>query len=460
MIHFNSPSFVFQNYRLVQVRDCPQLCLKMKRIKKGELSKKGKGDKDEDDGSSEMGVEDDKGLKNIVVEREHADGDEDGDDKRHADGALPAQSITMQGPESQGMSGNDNNQNNMIGMLAGQMPGLQGFLSQAQGAQQVATPANLQALLGQAQGLPGINSQVAGMPGLGGNQGIQGRLPAGPQNFAGQASAFHNVQGPQSGLFGMQLPNNNGGNQTDQGKDISGQMDQNAPGPSGMIPPLPGNMPSAAPGLSAVDNATLMKLQEALSAASGGSNMLQQLQQSQQQQNQQLQQQQSQQDDAVKQQQAQNAFLSQALNPPGGTGNFGFLSSQFGGQNAALLAAQLQAATQPSNMSSQQGGNHIDGNSSSNQDPAAILAAQLQAAANGTNNTQGGQDNNSNNAALLAAHLQTQQQQSQQQQQQQPKHSQQQQDISSKQNADGGSDEDDDNDDDDDVGDESDEASV
>ncbi|EEC45511.1 predicted protein [Phaeodactylum tricornutum CCAP 1055/1] len=113
--------------------------------------------------------------------------------------------------------------------------------------------------------------------------------------------------------------------QLNGGGRLSNMMGSSAsPNPATPASSAPVSLPSGLAGLQGVDSATLMKLQEALSAAGGGNAM-----------------------QSLLQQQAPAApSAPQQLQQTPQLGNFAFLSSQIGGPNAALLAAQLQAATQ------------------------------------------------------------------------------------------------------------------
>jgi len=329
------------------VRDMPQLCLKMRRIKKGEKSsKKSSADGNEEDGSR--------------AEADKIDGQNEANSGASAPmmtqppavagttNHLPfgLQGLTFPG-QGQGISGFPGNlqlqgqQGNAISLpglpnatmpgLPNQLIGLQGLVGQASGLQ------NLQGFQ-----IPGLQNLTVQNPGM---QSFAGQLPAGLQSLFGQApiatgaaNQLHGLSSP--GQFGLQQQTSgvgpevgsSGGDRTSaqaqgapgeaqHGKASSASQQVNAPG---VMPPLPGILASA-PG---VDSVTLMKLQEALTAAGGGSFFQQQLQQQPQQQ----------------------SDSSQAFAPLLGMQNNLDLS-QLSGQNGNILAAQLQAAMQPSSQS-------------------------------------------------------------------------------------------------------------
>jgi hypothetical protein len=419
-------------YHEMFVRDCPQMCLKMKRIKKSELKKKGE-DTDEAD---EMEEEDEVSQTSKSDQASSLPTDmvaamNDASKNQQLAGHVQAgvEDLSSNAAPTTNLAGVGTGGGAGIG-LAGNMPNLQGILNQTQGMNQGTgmNPVNLQGLLGQVQSLQGLAGQpgslqglassqpgmlqglasqpgmlqglasqpgmlqgfagqpgtlqgFAGQPGMlqglasqpgmlqglasqpgmlqglasqpGMLQGLpqalqnNGSLPPGFQGFgAGQLSGFQNVAGQllASSSPASQAPAAPAANNQAQNNESAGTLGP-APAttqPSAMMPPLPGMLPSSTGGLPQVDSATLMKLQAALTAATGtGMSTQQQPQPTQVQGN------------DEKATLAPNPQIpSQTLNPQshlgaglsgnGNGNNYGFQS--LGGHNAALLAAQLQAA--------------------------------------------------------------------------------------------------------------------
>lgn len=234
------------------VREYPQLCIKMKRIKKGEGERKRKSDDGSDD--SDGGN----------IEGENSAANEAGD-----------QGSNEGGDDNKGQSQNDSLSN-----------------------------------LHHQYNLPSQESSN--------QQGsIFSQLGGGSNNTNGASD--------QNALAGILNQGQFNLGQLNGGGRLSNMMGSSAsPNPATPASSAPVSLPSGLAGLQGVDSATLMKLQEALSAAGGGNAM-----------------------QSLLQQQAPAApSAPQQLQQTPQLGNFAFLSSQIGGPNAALLAAQLQAATQ------------------------------------------------------------------------------------------------------------------
>lgn len=317
-------------YHELFVRELPQLCLKMKRIKKGEADKAKKDDDSEDNQSIENGKDDrSKGNDSGQRQNEEQGSDESGNGNKQ-------NQVQNQQQPSFNMGPNTN--------LAYQ--GLQnvGALSQTlnpTGGNDVALNF-LKASGFPLQGLMG--NQAPNMGAVNGQNFLQGLINAGGAsnnlqgfNFGHPGAAFaNNGIAPQGGtpLNIQTMPNqatngmqNSTTNET-QSQISSGEQAAAQNGPvdqGGNNGGIGGNV------FAGIDSATLAKLQEALAAAGGGNNFLQ----SQQQAN------------------ANSSLPNTNTNGSNNANAFAsLLNNQLGGQNASLLASQLQAASQPAQQNS------------------------------------------------------------------------------------------------------------
>jgi hypothetical protein len=323
-------------YHEMFVREFPQLCLKMNRVKKGE-------------GAGEKTKKSDEGAENNDALDSQESSDQQGE-------ALAASNQYQQASAQAG--GNDGNAMGypgLAGYTGGAPPaGLAGF----PGGAPPGAPGGLSGLAGFAGGAPtgapggsamsalsglsgltgGEHTGANGIGGLSGLAGLTGRAPPGaPGGGIGGLAGLAGMTGgappgaPGGGIGGLSgLAGMTGGAP-------GGAPGGGIGGLSGLAG-LTGGAPGGAPG-GGIDSAMILKFQEALAAAGGPNALLQQHQQ---------------------QQLAQPSQNLQAGN------NFGFpnqnAAPQLGGQNPALLAAQLQAATQKA-PSATQNSNHNDNDS-------------------------------------------------------------------------------------------------
>jgi hypothetical protein len=324
-------------YHEMFVREFPQLCLKMQRIKKGETI----GEKTK---KSEDGAENNDAL-----------GSQQSSDPPVG---APGPSNPYQQASAIVAGGNDGNAMGfpgMAGFTGGAPPtGLAGFSGGAPPAGLAgftggAPPAGLAGFTGGAPpaglaGLAGLTGgEHAGTPGMGGLAGLAGRGPPGSGGMGGLSGLAGMAGGVPTGAPGGGM----GGLAGLAG--LTGAAPGGAPG-GGMgglagLAGLTGGAPGGAPG-GGIDSAMMLKFQEALAAAGGPSALLQQHQQQQQQLAQPAG---GANANALLQQHQQQQLAQPPQNLQAGN-NIGLANqnaaSQFGGQNPSLLAAQLQAATQ------------------------------------------------------------------------------------------------------------------
>lgn len=278
-------------YHELFIRDLPQLCLKMKRIKKGDIEKSKKGDDEDGDDLEGREDEQDEGTEESAPAPSSFDGMLGSGGSGGMGGPAPthlmpnnAQSGVLQSLQGAGMPGPQ-----QMGLLnAATLAGLGG------GAGPSAT-------MSAGMNLPPGMMRPPGLPNMMG-QGMGGPPPTGPPGpLPGAPSSLPNfgTGGPDVPSMGMANP----------------PSDPNAPTPATTAAPPPS--------LQGVDSAMLAKLQEALAAAGGGGGA--------------------------------NPMMgqptgSQPMPSPGlqGMSNLGFLNAQMGsGGPSATLLAQLQAASQP-----------------------------------------------------------------------------------------------------------------
>jgi hypothetical protein len=314
-------------YHELFVREIPQLCLKMKRIKKGEADKSKK-----DDGS-----EDNLGVDEVKDEHSRDDSEKETNEEKplaSGNGEFPSivqsQTPTDNQPgSSAGSHGNNVSLQYMPSIVMGSPSALSG------------NDAALNFL--KASGFPGFNqlqglmtSQPTIMGNTNGQNFLQGLMMAGGggnslQNFnfnqpgmpvgsVPQGMSAHSLN-IQSGM--LNAPNLSTPTQAPQSVPVV-QQTANSTGSNAVEQNFNVGAFSA---LSGVDSAALAKLQEALAAAGGPNGFL----------------------NPHGQSGVSGQFASNNGNNNSNANAFvNLLNSQFGGQNAALLAAQLQAATQPS----------------------------------------------------------------------------------------------------------------
>jgi hypothetical protein len=343
-------------YHEMFVREFPQLCLKMQRIKKGEASEKTKKGED--------------GAEKDVDDHESPESSDQQGEALAPANQYQQQSIAPAGGAASGFPGG------LAGFTGGAPPGgLTGYTGGAppgglSGYPGGAPPGGLAGYTG---GAPpgGLAGYTGGAPpgAPDGLSGLTGGAPTGApggsavgvlSGLAGFAGAPTGGDiGQLSGLAGL-TGGAHGGAPGGGLSALAGMMG-GAPSGGGMgglqgLAGLTGGAPTGAPGVgpSGLDSAMILKFQEALAAAGGPNALLHQQQQLGQ----------------PPQNLQPGGGLSALAGMTGGaptgapggglsalagmTGgapgnNFGFPSqnpSQFGGQNASVLAAQLQAATQ------------------------------------------------------------------------------------------------------------------
>lgn len=308
-------------YHELFVREIPQLCLKMKRIKKGEADKAKK-----DDGSEGNLNGDD-----IKDEQSGDDSEKETNEEKTSssgNGQFPS-IVRSQTPTESLVESQANNVTVLQSNFMGQNPSAMG-----------GNDAALNFL--KASGFPGFN-QLQGLmtnqaPNMGNTNGqnfLQGLMMAGG---GGNLQGFNFSQpGMQVGSLPQGISNHsmhaqtgmlnapNLSNTSQAPLSVSAaQQTSNSIGSTGGDHNLNVGAFSA---LAGVDSATLTKLQEALAAAGGANGFL----------------------NPHGQSGASGQFPDNNTNNNSNANAFAnLLSSQFGGQNAALLAAQLQVAAQPS----------------------------------------------------------------------------------------------------------------
>jgi hypothetical protein len=367
-------------YHEMFVREFPQLCLKMQRIKKGEAT--GEKTKKGDDGAEN---------------NDALDSQESSDQPGEALGPGPSNPYQQASALAGGNDGSAMGFPGMAGFTGVAPPaGLAGFTGGA-------PPAGLAGLAGLTGGAPAGGSGGSAMSGLsglagltGGEQtgapgggmaglaGMAGRAPPGGGGMGGLAGlagmaggapggAPGGGMGGLAGLAGMAggapggAPSGGGMGGLAGLAGLTGGAPGGAPPGGGMgglagIAGLTGGAPGGAPG-GGIDSAMMLKFQEALAAAGGPNALLQQHQQQQLAQppaggaN----------ANALLQQHQQQQLAQPPQNPQAGN-NFGLpnqnAASQFGGQNPSLLAAQLQAAQNTQKgPSAAPDGNHNDDDS-------------------------------------------------------------------------------------------------